>query len=546
MAKAAAGETKAPLVIALVFFVLATIGLGVFAYTTSEDLSEAKTAKVEADKAKTLADDNTNKAREAALLYKVALGIANEEDQKGLQGIRFKTEAQNAHKAMIDAINAKSQQAIGAQVPKFVGSGAGFQAGVADFFAWTWPAGGEAPTAPTLSVLDGAVTARAQLELNERATKAEQDRLKSSTQTMVAKTTERDAETKKYKEETGKIPALIAADTDKARKSYEDKANQFGTQQAEARTSVQTAADKVAERDLQVKGQDERLKIQERKINDLLDREIDLIDPFKFDNPQGRILRRYSDSLVDIDLGTSDKLRAGIAFSIFPSDTTIRGMQPRMRPFKDANGKVAYKPIPKGKIEVIDVIGPNIAQCRIVDEDNAVRDRVIPGDLLYNALWRKGTSEHVALFGIFDLDGDGRDDTVSMIAGLRRIGVVVDAYYDLGKSKWEGEITSQTNFAIEGFYPTVNASDGNREGKIKVLNGIGEARKTVKEKGMLILRPRDAFPRIGFNARLEVSDDAINQAATGFSRAQFDAKPPAEGAPADPNAKPPEAPKVEK
>ena len=46
--------------------------------------------------------------------------------------------------------------------------------------------------------------------------------------------------------------------------------------------------------------------------------------------------------------------------------------------FADAgDGKTAYKPIPKGKIEVIEVIGPNIAQCRIIDEDNAVRDRVI-------------------------------------------------------------------------------------------------------------------------------------------------------------------------
>ena len=49
MAKSSSsGETKAPIVIALVFFVLCTIGLGVFAYMTHEDLTAAKSAAAEA------------------------------------------------------------------------------------------------------------------------------------------------------------------------------------------------------------------------------------------------------------------------------------------------------------------------------------------------------------------------------------------------------------------------------------------------------------------------------------------------------------------
>src|SRR5439155_23120853 len=165
--------------------------------------------------------------------------------------------------------------------------------------------------------------------------------------------------------------------------NYADKIDEFAKTQATSRETVAEASNKLAQRDLDFSRAQQRLAVQERKIDELLSREIDLIDPFQFDKPQGKILRRYSDSLVDIDLGTSDKVRTGIAFSIFPSDTLVRGMQPRLRPFKDADGKTVLKPIPKGKIEVINVIGPNIAQCRIVDEDNAVRDRVIPGDLLY-------------------------------------------------------------------------------------------------------------------------------------------------------------------
>ncbi len=534
MAKAtASGETKAPLVIALVFFVLTTIGLGVFAYMTSEDLTAAKNAEKEAATKAKGSDDNAQKAREEALLYKVALGIADEKDREALQGIRFKTEAQANHRAMSDAINKKSAEVIGTQAKNFVGGG-GFTATPGEMFTWNWPAGGEIPQPPAMSVLDAAVAARAQREINERVAKAAAADFLAKTKILIEKSNLREEDMKIFKAKVAEIPGLVAADRAVEKKSYDLKAEDFLKQQGEARKSLQDMSDKVAERDIQAKRKDERIAIQERKINELLDREIDLIDPFKFDKPQGKILRRYSDSLVDIDLGTSDKLRPGIAFSIFPSDTIIRGMQPRMRPFQDgATGRTVYKPIPKGKVEVINVIGPNIAQCRIIDEDNAVRDRIIPGDLLYNALWRKGVSEHVALFGIFDLDGDGRDDTQSLINGLRRIGVIVDAYYDLGKGKWEGEITSQTNFAIEGFYPTVSAADGNREGKIKILNSIGEARREVKEKGILILRPRDAFPRIGFDARLEVSDDAINQAATGYTRAQLDRKDLEGAKPAD-------------
>jgi hypothetical protein len=528
------GETKAPLVIALVFFVLATIGLGVFAYMTYEDLEEAKKATAEANKTKDSANDSAQKAKEEALLYKAALGVLNDADKQSLQGVRFKNELQAAHKAMSDAIGQKATAAIADSAKNFVGGGAAFTAAPTDFFQWAWPAGADVPQPPNASVIDNAVKFYAQRELNDRVTKTEQSRLSEGIKTMQASASAKALAEKEFKDKTGEIPGKIAADTEKIRQGYDNKVKDFQGSQDASRKAQQESADKFANAELQVKRKDEVISNLTRVNNLLKDREMNLIDPFQFDKPQGRIIRRYSDSLIDIDLGTSDKLRPGITFSIFPSDTVIRGMQPRMRPFKDADGKTYYKPIPKGTLEVIDVSGPNIATCRITAEDSPVRDRVIAVDLLYNALWRKGSSEHVVLFGVFDLDGDGRDDIQNLVQGLRRIGVVVDAYYDLGKDKWEGEITSQTNYGVEGYYPTVTSGDGNSGAKIKVLNEISKARAEVKEKGILILKPRDFFPRIGFNARLEVSEDAINQASTSYSRALADQAKPEAGAPGDP------------
>jgi hypothetical protein len=174
--------------------------------------------------------------------------------------------------------------------------------------------------------------------------------------------------------------------------------------------------------------------------------------------------------------------------------------------------------IPKGSIEVIEVMGPNLSQARITEEDSQVRDRILGGDLLYNAIWRKGASEHIVLYGIFDLDGDGKDDIKTLKDELAKMGVIVDGYFDLSTLKWVGDVTTQTTFAVEGFTPTVTTADATQSGKAKIISAIADARKYVKDKGVRVLRPRDFFPRIGYKAKLDVSEGTINMAATHFIR----------------------------
>ena len=189
-----------------------------------------------------------------------------------------------------------------------------------------------------------------------------------------------------------------------------------------------------------------------------------------------------------------------------------------MRKVRDFGGKEVFKAVPKGKVEVIEILGATLSQCRITEEDSEVRDRILAGDLGYNSIWRNGVSEHIVLFGIFDLDGDGKDDIQTLVRDLTRAGVTVDGYYDLGKMAWVGDVKSQTAFAVEGYYPTVSVADGNKDGKLKIINAIGAAKTKAKNEGVRIIRPRDFFPRIGYNAKLDVTEDSINQAATGYIR----------------------------
>jgi hypothetical protein len=180
----------------------------------------------------------------------------------------------------------------------------------------------------------------------------------------------------------------------------------------------------------------------------------------------------------------------------------------------------------------MEIIGPNLSVCRITEEFDEVRDRVMAGDLLYNAVWRKGAADHIALIGVFDLDADGIDDLQFVINNLSKAGVIVDAYYDLGAGKWVGKITERTIFAVEGYQPVLKGLDGNADAKSRIISQIEQAKKDCVERGAKVVKIRDFFPRIGYDVNLGITDDRINQASakyySGPAKEGGDAAPMAE------------------
>lgn len=242
-------------------------------------------------------------------------------------------------------------------------------------------------------------------------------------------------------------------------------------------------------------------------------------NPFAFDQPLGKILRRKG-NVVEINLGSSDNVKPGLTFSVQPSDTPERGLNSRMKMVRGPDGTPVAMVIPKGMIEVIEVLGPNSSQCRITSEANTIRDGILTGDVLYNSAWRKGGADHVALYGIFDLDGDGIDDIRQLARDLTKMGVVVDAYYDLEQKKWVGNITERTIYAVEGIMPFKVIQAGESPGivtaKGAVRSALEEARKLSKDKGSKVVKMRDFFPRVGYKAKLDVSEEKIDQAASRY------------------------------
>ena len=142
---------------------------------------------------------------------------------------------------------------------------------------------------------------------------------------------------------------------------------------------------------------------------------------------------------MEINLGSDALVRPGLTFSVLPNDYPEKGRQSRMRVFRIPNDRGDYKSVErfveKATIEVIEVLNTKLSRCRITSEYEPIRDAVGPGDLLYNSAWRKGTADHIALVGVFDINGDGTDDIEIVVRDLIKMGIPVDAYFELEDSR---------------------------------------------------------------------------------------------------------------
>ena len=243
-------------------------------------------------------------------------------------------------------------------------------------------------------------------------------------------------------------------------------------------------------------------------------------DPFAYDEPQGKITSRLADSIVEINLGSNARVQTGLTFTVLPIDFPEKGRVSRIQRVRLPDDRGNFKEIemfvPKATIEVIEVLGPDVSRARITGEQNDIRDKTLPGDLLYNSVWRKGQSDHIALIGIFDINGDGSDDIESVVRDFNKMGILVDAYYDLKAKKWNGKLTERTRYLVDGSTPVPTANDPNLDAKTKLIGAMKLARDEAAAKQVQIVPARDFFGRTGYKAKIDVSDDRINQAAAKY------------------------------
>lgn len=211
-------------------------------------------------------------------------------------------------------------------------------------------------------------------------------------------------------------------------------------------------------------------------------------DIVELEKPKGKVVNvDRGGEIVYIDLGSADNVKPQLTFSIYTAGANLRGAQR------------------KGALEVTNVLGPHLSKARVTELTDANLQPVVRGDLLYNAAWNPTMRQHVAIAGLIDLTGDANDDTPAFIRGLERLGIVVDSYIDLKDLKVKGPgLNMQTQYLIVGDEPkfnelgVLNQSDVYTQRKVELNARMSEMQQEAKRLGISIIPYRRFLTLTGY------------------------------------------------
>lgn len=520
MPKKTAREAGTALILATVFFVLTTVTFGVLWYLEFAERDKNR-ADVEAkQKDVTAARGELADAMLESLVTRVFFGVASEDDRKTVNswGDREKTKAaaviRRLRQLVIDAVAEGDESKL---PPELATTEDGKVA------LWKLDENGlpdKLPDRSPVALIAEISAARDAAVANEAKTVA----LYNSAVADIRKAIQ---DYEKVKQEFRNITEALSKDFDTKLKALADKfearKEQFTAAEKASRDELERMRDELTaldqektKRDRQITALNEKLSAQAARLRELDKSQ----DKLNLGEPLGRILRRLPEGIVEINLGSADLVKTGLTFTVLPSDFPERGRQSRIRTIRVPDERGEYKNverfIEKATIEVIEVVGPHLSRARITSEYDPIRDGAAPGDLLYNAVWRKGSADHIALIGIFDTNGDGTDDIEAVVRDLIRMGIPVDAYFDLKTRKWVGQLTSQTRYVVVGALPVRGLSDPLGDAKSQLNKDVTAAVRSALETGASRVSYKDFFTEIGYRAKLDITDDRVNLAATPY------------------------------
>jgi hypothetical protein len=279
----------------------------------------------------------------------------------------------------------------------------------------------------------------------------------------------KDVQLEQYKASVQKTNDDLAAEQAKfqnERRRKNDEGDELKGNLAAVQKTVSEVRDRAKADDQAAKAVIEKLK---NRVNDQGE-VIKGITSNTVGTPNGEITWvNQRDSTVWINLGRADSLTRQISFSVFPPDVTS---------MTDKRSK-------KAKIEVVQILGDHLAECRVVDDDPS--HPVVPGDKIFTPLWSTGEKRHVALAGLMDIDGDGHSDLQTVLNVIAINGGVVDCYItDAGKIV--GKITVNTSCLILGNAPTEKGASAQRDAFTKIQHDADELRLEKMQLSELLQR----------------------------------------------------------
>jgi hypothetical protein len=490
--QAAANESKSGLIVALLFFIVATI-ISVFVayggYSQQEELraKEKKSAAL----AKQYQNDR-DREQMKRLLYGFVLGTESGEGvQTDLSRLR------EAYKGDYDAVLQELVTMLQEQAKQVRDSNKEGSQAMADFErdlrAIADGLSQEAGKGDTRNWTEAIKDLASKLGIETKALREQVKVAKQAQQTAEAEKAQAESRNKTLDNTIKMLRAEIAKlenERDLARKELTEQKQELDNRND---ALIRQAADNLRAKQEELKKLEEKIA----SLNGLSARLKNELERFKrqsqleLDEPRGKI-ERVAGGSVFINLGSYDKLKPGITFSVLPATVGGKNVINRQR---------------KGAIEVIEVVGPKLAKARIVEETNPFGDPVIAGDLIYNPAWQPGLKTRVVLAGVIDLNGDGTDDTLEFVKILERQGVEIDGYLDLrdltlkGRNGRDGKVRELTDFLILGEEPQVSAAtrgdDGKDERRANAAAVISKLRDDAQRVGAELISYRRFIASMG-------------------------------------------------
>jgi hypothetical protein len=315
---------------------------------------------------------------------------------------------------------------------------------------------------------------------------------------------------KKYEDEWAKVRKSIKTETDKLMAAALAKTNSMENAEKEnARLNEEVAKleKKYQDAARQFKEQSDKM---ETKVKGLEERDRTVrakiaapdIATFAQPNTNWRVVKLdNSGTRPYINLGSADMVQPQMTFQ-------VHGRGPGGVPEKE----------PKAGLEVLRVIGPHLSLTQVTSLRTAKGEAVaagdprsVPlaeGDVLSKPGWSPTQRQHVAIAGVIDL-GDGGDTVAEQVRQFRqfkgfleRQGAVVDSYLDLSDRQVHGPgMTMKTDYLILGDTPAGGeGTDPRAERSKKLGEEIAKLRQDAAEKGVVIIPATKYAQMVGYRA----------------------------------------------
>ncbi|HZY86139.1 MAG TPA: hypothetical protein VFE78_14995 [Gemmataceae bacterium] len=504
--RSSGGESKQGLVITLVFFILATIGLGVATYFGYSEQEAKDKGKADAEKAKKEMTDERDWYKfqwNLARAYMGHLPGGEAATEVGLKKADF-DKAQQPSKAQV---NFKEAVDTRTAAEKTLGG---------------WNAAQNRPAKTYEEALADAQKRYEKLETVSRGYQqaqlaAEKRAQELDTELKDARKnydTQLAAQAKKATDDLAgdrKMIESLRGDIAKLGAEREqDKNKVIVAQQAQAKAEnkQKTALQDLRAKDTQLKQTVESLQQLNAKMVALYEKtgvDSHSLEAKVLDNQALAALKTWQENwkVVDLDrrgnmpfinLGSADRATPQLTFS-------VHGVGPNGKPL----------PTVKGTVEVVRVLGDHLSQARVTSVADPNRDPILKGDLLFNPSWHPTLKKHVALVGMIDLTGDGRDSLPEMRRGLGRQNVEVDVWMDPKDASMHGKgITSQTDYLVVGLGSESLVGARGRDQKFG--QELDKAIKDMKEKaaanGVAIVSLKKYLELIGYRVPRALPEDA--------------------------------------